>query len=128
MLSTQILRSCAPGLSVRVARDGQEALDFLFSLPVSSDMRIDQPPKLVLLDLNLPFMRGTEVLRRIKSDPRTAKVPVVMLTASSSPADMSQCCELGADAYVVKEIDFQRFSETLSQTVICWSDYKRAEP
>lgn len=119
-LSLHILRTCTPDLSVQVAIDGQQALDFLFAA-ADTTQGGDQRPKLVLLDLNLPRMRGTEVLRRIKDDPRTAGVPVVIVSCSSSLADMTRCCRLGADGYLVKDLDFDRFSETLVRLVAAWN-------
>lgn len=124
-LALHILRTRGTGGAVQVLRDGRQALDYIFCSGAFAERNIEDRPKLILLDLNLPQVNGIEVLQRIKADPRTAIVPVVMLTSSQSPADMAQCYRLGANGYLIKEMDFEAFSETLHQAVVYWTKYNR---
>jgi two-component system, response regulator len=87
--------------SVHVARDGVEALEFLFGAASSPDEKIPERPKLVLLDLKLPRLDGHEVLKRIKGDPRTSGIPVVVLTSSSEERDVMKTYDVGANSYIV---------------------------
>jgi two-component system, response regulator len=95
---------------VQVVRDGQAALDFLFCQGEFARRQINQHPQLVLLDLGLPKIDGLEVLRRIKSDPRTATIPVVVLTGSGHDRDIQTSKRLGATAYIVKPVDMINLS------------------
>jgi two-component system, response regulator len=99
--------------NVEVARDGQAALDYLFD--DANDM-----PRLVLLDLNLPEVDGLKVLRRIREDDRTRLTPVVILTGFSAPIDIVAAYRYGANSYVRKPIDFDRFDEVISQLGLYW--------
>jgi two-component system, response regulator len=98
--------------NVEVARDGQEALDYL--------VNANDVPQLVLLDLKLPNMVGLEVLRRIRADERTRWVPVVILTASSAPADVAAGYRYGANGYVRKPVDFDQFAEVIHHLGAYW--------
>jgi len=99
--------------SIHVARDGEEALDFLFCNGNHTDRTFDKPPRLVLLDLKLPKIDGMEVLKRIKSDPRTRTIPVVILTSSKEERDLVKGYGLGANSYIQKPVDFEQFRETV---------------
>ncbi len=103
-----------------VARDGQEALDFLFAQGAYADRNIEESPKLVLLDLRLPKVDGIEVLRKIKSDERTKKIPVVVLTSSRQEPDIEKCYQLGANSYIVKPVDFDKLVEAVSELGVYW--------
>ena len=105
---------------VVVARDGVEALDYLFATGshAGRDPRAD--PRLVLLDLKLPRIDGLEVLRRIRSDPRTRLLPVVILTSSKEQQDMLDGYGLGANSYVQKPVDFARFIQAVEQLKLYW--------
>jgi CheY-like chemotaxis protein len=103
-----------------VARDGQEALDFLFAQGVYADRNIGKSPKLVLLDLRLPKVDGIEVLRKIKSDERTKMIPVVVLTSSRQEPDIEKCYQLGANSYIVKPVDFDKLVEAVSELGVYW--------
>lgn len=105
---------------VRVVSDGAEALDFLFATGSYAHRWEDAHPRVVLLDLNLPKINGLEVLRRIKSDQRTQHIPVIILTASRRDRDISECQRLGAEAYIVKPVDFQNFSEVTPRLSLAW--------
>ena len=111
---------------IHVARDGLEALEFLFARGRHAD-REDHPlPKVVLLDLNLPKKSGIEVLRQIKADQRTRDIAVVVLTVSERDRDINECRRLGAETYIVKPVDFQNFSEVTSQLKLAWTLVKPA--
>lgn len=105
---------------VHVVRDGEEALDFLFCREAYSDRSFERPPKLVLLDLKLPKVDGIEVLRQVKGDARTKAIPVVILTASKEDKDLVNGYHLGANSYIQKPVDFDRFRETVTQLGLYW--------
>jgi CheY-like chemotaxis protein len=100
--------------SVVVARDGAEALEIL-----SGSAGVERP-KVVLLDLKLPKIDGLEVLRRVKADPRTRTIPVVIVTSSNQDPDIATAYQLGANSYVVKPVDFEMFMKTMSQLGSYW--------
>jgi two-component system response regulator len=106
--------------SVHVARDGVEALEFLFGAASSPDEKIPERPKLVLLDLKLPRLDGHEVLKRIKGDPRTSGIPVVVLTSSSEERDVMKTYDVGANSYIVKPVDFEQFTEAVRDIGKYW--------
>jgi len=106
---------------IEVMRDGAEALSFLFFTGKFAARRQEQSPELILLDLGLPKIDGLEVLRQIKSDPRTSKIPVIVLTASTSGRDLATCKRLGADAFIPKPVDFHNFSEVTPKLSLQWA-------
>jgi CheY-like chemotaxis protein len=103
-----------------VARDGEEALDFLFCRGAFAQRSFDRPPKLVLLDLKLPKVDGMEVLKQIKSDPRTKAIPVVIMTSSKEERDLVAGYNLGANSYIQKPVDFDQFRETVKRVGLYW--------
>jgi two-component system, response regulator len=106
--------------SVHVARDGVEALEYLFGAEQNTDQKIPDRPKLILLDLKLPRLNGHEVLKRIKSDPRTSGIPVVVLTSSSEERDVMRTYEVGANSYIIKPVDFEQFTESVRDIGKYW--------
>lgn len=94
---------------VEVLRDGAEALDYIFCTGAYAARAIEAPPKIVLLDLKLPKVDGLEVLRQIKADPRTRKIPVVVLTTSQEQRDIVESYDLGVNSYIVKPVNFDQF-------------------
>jgi len=106
--------------NVFVARDGEEALDFLFCRAAHSNRSFEQPPRLVLLDLKLPKVGGLEVLREIKNDPRTKPVPVVVMTSSKEQRDMVDGYQLGVNSYIQKPVDFGEFREIIGKLGFYW--------
>lgn len=96
---------------VRVVTDGQEALDYVFCAGKYSQFRPAERPQIVLLDLHLPKVGGVEVLRRIKADERTRRIPVVVLTISQVFSDFKECERLGVESYILKPLNFQRLSQ-----------------
>jgi len=105
---------------IHVVQDGEEALDFLFCRGEYADRSFQSPPKVVLLDLKLPKVEGLEVLRRVKNDPRTKSVPVVILTASREEKDLVNGYKLGVNAYIQKPVDFDQFRETVKRLGLHW--------
>lgn len=103
---------------VVVARDGEEALDYLFARGVHAGR--ETLPALTLLDLNLPKIAGFEVLRRIRADERTRRLPVVVLTSSDEEKDKLESYDLGANAYVRKPVEFDRFIESAKTLGLFW--------
>jgi CheY-like chemotaxis protein len=106
--------------NIHVARDGEEALDFLFCSGAYADRSFSYPPKLVLLDLKLPKVDGMEVLKRLKADPRTSTIPVVIMTSSKEERDLIKGYGLGANSYIQKPVDFQQFRETVKNVGLYW--------
>ncbi len=105
---------------IEVVRDGAEALDFIFCTGAYARRKIEQAPKVILLDLKLPKVDGLEVLRRVKADPRTRAIPVVVLTSSREERDIVESYRLGVNSYIVKPVDFQQFSEAVHQVELYW--------
>jgi two-component system response regulator len=105
---------------VQVARDGAEALDFLFAQGAFAKRDMNHKPKLILLDLKLPKLDGLEVLRRLKSDERTRLVPVVVLTSSNDERDMVESYRLGVNSYITKPVDFEKFLECVHNLGMYW--------
>lgn len=105
---------------VFIARDGEEALDFLFCTGPHTERSFDHPPKLVLLDLKMPKVDGLEVLKRIKGDPRTKIIPVVLMTSSREERDMVSGYELGVNSYVQKPVDFAEFRKAVKTLGLYW--------
>jgi two-component system response regulator len=106
--------------NIHVVRDGVEALEFIFCSGDYAHRSIEDSPKLILLDLKLPKVDGLEVLARIKSDPRTRMIPVVMLTSSHHERDIVESYQLGVNSYIVKPVDFEQFTEAVQQIGLYW--------
>lgn len=105
---------------IEVARDGAEALEFIFCEGAHAGRPIEDVPKVILLDLKLPKIDGLEVLRRIKGDPRTAAIPVVMLTSSREQKDVIESYRLGVNSYIVKPVNFEGFLAAVSELGMYW--------
>ena len=105
---------------IRVVGDGAEALDFIFCTGAYSARTMANPPRVVLLDIKLPKVDGLEVLRRIRADPRTTGQPVVLLTSSREQQDVAEGYRLHANSYIVKPVDFDRFTEAMCELGMYW--------
>ncbi len=113
---------------VVVARDGVEALDYLFGKGVYADRDMSVMPNLILLDLKLPKIDGLEVLRHLRADDRTKILPVVILTSSKEEQDLINGYSLGANSYVRKPVDFSQFSEAVRQLGLYWFVLNESPP
>jgi CheY-like chemotaxis protein len=118
-LTLAAFQQCGLANPVHIARDGVEALDYLFCRGPHAH-RSFTIPKVVLLDLKLPKVDGLEVLRAIRSDNRTALVPVVVLTSSREQRDLVESYELGVNAYMQKPVDFEQFNQTIRRFGYFW--------
>jgi two-component system response regulator len=100
--------------------DGAEALDFLFAKGKFSDRKIEDSPKIILLDLKMPKIDGLQVLRAIKEDERTKIIPVIIMTSSKEDKDILECYKLGVNSYVVKPVGFENFSKAVVDLGFYW--------
>lgn len=128
LLTLRALHRANVANSVVVARDGVEALDYLFGTGAHAGRDPRQLPQVVLLDLKLPKIDGLEVLRRIRADARTRLLPVVILTSSIEERDRLQGYALGANSYVQKPVDFHQFAEAVRQLGLYWLVLNQAPP
>jgi two-component system, response regulator len=119
-LTLRVFRQYNLANNIHVVRDGAEALEFIFASGAYVERDIRNVPKVILLDLKLPKVDGLEVLGRIKSDPRTRKIPVIILTSSREEYDVSQSYDLGVNSYIVKPVDFEQFTEAVRQLGLYW--------
>ena len=106
--------------NIQIVRDGAEALDFIFRTGAFADRATDGCPKVILLDLKLPKVDGLEVLRRVRDDPSTRSIPVVVLTSSREESDIVESYRLGVNSYIVKPVDFKQFAEMVTQLGLYW--------
>jgi CheY-like chemotaxis protein len=119
-LTLHALREENLGNAIQVARDGEEALDFLFCRGEFTSRSFEHPPRLVLLDLKLSKVDGLEVLRAVKGDTRTQAIPVVVLTSSREESDLVESYKLGANAYIQKPVQFDSFRQAVKQLGLFW--------
>ncbi|MCB1100148.1 MAG: response regulator [Verrucomicrobiae bacterium] len=105
---------------IHVARDGEEALDFLFCEGAYATRNMNDGPKVIMLDLKLPKVDGLEVLARIKADPRTKKIPVVIMTSSKEQSDLASSYDLGVNSYIVKPVNFEAFAKAVQDLGMYW--------
>jgi len=119
-LTLHAFKTANLGNPVGVVRDGVEALDFLFATGPHAQRKSLDPPKVVLLDLKLPRLDGHEVLKRIKGDPRTAGIPVVVLTSSREERDVLKTYAMGVNSYIVKPVDFEQFTDAVRDIGHYW--------
>jgi len=119
-LAMRALAQCPVAVNLDVVRDGQEAVDYFFGPHGLVNRDGARYPMLILLDLKLPKLTGFEVLERLRSHPATKRLPVVILTLSDEEQDVRKAYELGANSYVRKPVNFDRFQELVTQLVQYW--------
>jgi two-component system, response regulator len=127
-LTLRPLREMTPGAQIEVARDGEEALDFLLGRAAFRHRLAAPLPHLVLLDLQLPKLDGMEVLRGVRGNARTRLVPVVVLTSSNDPRQLAQCYQLGANSCVQKPVKYEEFSDAIRTVARYWLGFNQAPP
>ncbi len=119
-LALRALQKANVSNHIQVARDGVEALDFVFGEGAHAGRKLTDGPKVILLDLKLPKIDGIEVLRRLKGDLRTRVIPVVVLTSSNEQRDVVESYHLGVNSYIVKPVNFERFAEAVRDLGFYW--------
>jgi CheY-like chemotaxis protein len=127
-LTLRALKRHNIGNPVVVAHDGVEALDYLFGTGAHAGRDPRELPQVMLLDLKLPRLDGLEVLRRVRADERTRRLPVVILTSSREESDVVQGYDLGANSYVRKPVDFTEFLESVRQLGLYWLILNESAP
>lgn len=105
---------------IHIARDGSEALEFIFCEGAFATRKIIDVPKVIMLDLKLPKVDGLEVLARLKGDARTKNIPVVILTSSKEQTDIVRSYDLGVSSYIVKPVDFESFTKAVRELGLYW--------
>jgi two-component system response regulator len=105
---------------IQIARDGEEALQFIFCQGPHSGRKMEDGPKMILLDLKLPKVDGLEVLQRVKGDPRTKVIPVIIFTSSKEQNDVVESYKLGVNSYIVKPVNFEQFCDALQKVGLYW--------
>jgi two-component system response regulator len=125
-LTMRALRKIAN--EVVVARDGSEALEFIFGTGRHAGRDVERLPAVILLDLKLPKLSGLDVLQRLRADPRTRLVPVVVLTSSSEDEDMLRSYRFGANSYVRKPVEFGAFANAVTQLGVYWMLLNESPP
>ena len=123
-LTLHVFKTANIGNAVHVARDGVDALERIFGNGADN---LPKLPKIILLDLKLPRLDGHEVLRRLKHDPRTRAIPVIVLTSSAEERDVMRTYELGANSYIVKPVDFEQFTEAVREIGKYWLELNHAQ-
>jgi len=119
-MTLRALRKANLANHIQIARDGAEALEFIFCQGAHAGRKIENGPKVVLLDLKLPKIDGMEVLNRIKSDLRTKMIPVVVLTSSKEQKDVVESYHLGVNSYIVKPVNFEGFAAAVQELGMYW--------
>jgi len=119
-MTLRALRKANMANHIQVARDGAEALEFVFCEGAHAARKIENIPKLIMLDLKLPKIDGLEVLKRIKGDPRTRMIPIVVLTSSKEQNDVIKSYGLGGNSYIVKPVDFESFAAVVQKLGMYW--------
>jgi two-component system response regulator len=119
-LTLRALQKAHVANRIQIARDGVEALDYIFGEGAFAGRRIEDAPRVILLDLKLPKVDGLEVLQRIKGDPRTKTIPVVILTSSKEQRDVVESYRLGVNSYIVKPVNFEGFTAAVRDLGLYW--------
>lgn len=122
LLTIRALKKNEVAQNIVVARDGIEALDYIFNKGKYQYMHHNSLPSLIILDIQLPKMDGFEVLKQLRLHEKTRYIPVVVLTTSKEEKDISECFELGANSFIRKPVDFLKFNEIITQVGKYWLD------
>ncbi len=128
LLAIRALKKNNISNEVVVARDGVEALDYLFGTGAHAGRDMSEMPQIILLDLKLPKIDGLEVLRRLRNDQRTKLLPVVVLTSSREEQDLTESYSLGANSYIRKPVNFAQFTEAIRQLGLYWLVLNESPP
>ena len=120
MLTMRALKKSGLDNKLHHVKDGAEALDFMYCRGVYASRNIKEHPKLILLDLKMPKVSGMEVLEKTKSDPNIKSIPVVILTSSQEEPDIKKCYDLGANSYIVKPVDSDKFFQSIKELGLYW--------
>lgn len=127
-LALMALRKHKLANKIEVAHDGEEALDFLFCRGPYQNRDCDNPPKVVLLDIKMPKVDGLEVLRQLKADARTRRIPIVVMTSSAEQKDMIESYKLGVNSYVQKPVNFEKFQQIIKDLGYYWLVVNQCPP
>jgi two-component system response regulator len=127
-LTLRALRQIRLANHIKVVRDGAEAVDFIFATGVYEQRSMWNRPRVIMLDLKLPKVDGLEVLRRIREDTRTCRIPVVILTSSREEHDVVESYKLGVNSYIVKPVDGERFTTAVQQLGLYWLLHNQPPP
>lgn len=127
-LTIRALKKKNLGNKIVWVKDGEEALDYLFGRNEYEDRAVEDTPKVILLDLKMPKVDGMEVLEEIRSHPATKFIPVVILTSSNEEKDIVKSYELGVNSYIVKPVDFDKFTEAVSDVGYYWMLLNKIKP
>jgi CheY-like chemotaxis protein len=119
-MTLRALRKANLTNKIQTVRDGAEALEFIFCEGAFAGRKFENPPKVILLDLKLPKIDGMEVLKRIKSDPRTKMIPIVILTSSKEQKDVIESYNRGVNSYIVKPVNFEQFAAAVQELGMYW--------
>ena len=119
-LALRALKKANLANRIHVARDGAEALDYIFCQGAYAERQIEDAPRVILLDLKLPKVDGLEVLERVKGDARTRRIPVVVLTTSKEQRDVVESYRLGVNSYIVKPVNFDQFVTAVQELGMYW--------
>lgn len=119
-MTLRALRKANLANHIQVARDGAEALDFIYGTGAYAERKMESPPKMILLDLKLPKIDGLEVLKRLKNNPFTLAIPVVVLTSSKEQQDVVESYKLGVNSYIVKPVNFEGFTAAVQELGMYW--------
>ena len=119
-LTLRALRKANLTNQITVARDGAEALEFIFCEGAHAGRKMEDAPKVILLDLKLPKVDGMEVLQKVKSDPRSRHIPVVVLTSSREQSNLARSYQLGVNSYIVKPVNFEGFAKAVQDLGMYW--------
>ncbi len=128
MLTERAFRKSGVPCTLVMVADGQEALDYLWGTGRYAEGGRRAAPALILLDINLPRLSGYEVLCRVRADPRTRRLPIVMLTSSREDGEVGRCYDAGTNGYIQKPIDMQRFIEIARELSVYWLTMNEAPP